>query len=100
MIWKETYRGRAIYWHGKRGYGDETNYGFLTIKACRDYIDAILAEAAALTDADRYFVTLTPDEREAARRAYCRDAATFEAYASVAEFAFANKTLIQGLTQP
>lgn len=41
MIYKETYKGRGIYWHGKAGYGDETNPLYRTIAECRAAIDKI-----------------------------------------------------------
>jgi hypothetical protein len=39
--YKETYRGRSIYWHGRLGYGDETRAFAATMREAKAIIDAI-----------------------------------------------------------
>ena len=69
-IYKETYRGHGIYWHGKGyGYGDETQAGRPTIASCRAMIDAIIAEELAKRpDHLKYWDTVPPQERERWRK--------------------------------
>lgn len=43
-IFKETYRGYGIYWHGADGYGDETNAWGNTVAQCRQRIDSLLVK--------------------------------------------------------
>ena len=41
-VFKGLYRGHGIYWHGARGYGDETNAKCDTIAECRERIDCLI----------------------------------------------------------
>ena len=69
-IHKQTYRGRGIYWHGGRDYGDETQVLCTSMAAARARIDALLAaEADRASPADKYWATLTAAQREHWRRA-------------------------------
>lgn len=62
-IWKETYRGRAIYWHGRRGYGDETNALYRTLRECRAAIDE-QNRAILRGGVEEFWDSLTPKERD------------------------------------
>ena len=41
-VWKLTYKGRGIYWHGGRNYGDETGIYAHSIRECKGLIDKLL----------------------------------------------------------
>lgn len=63
-VFKGLYRGHGIYWHGRNGYGDETNAWVNTMAEARARIDARLAvEEAARPDHLKYWDTLTEDVR-------------------------------------
>jgi hypothetical protein len=63
-IFKELYKGHGVYWHGKHGYGDETNAYTRTLAEYRTKIDAKLdRERAARPDDEKYWDTLTAEER-------------------------------------
>jgi len=65
-IFKGTYRGRGIYWHGPTiGYGDETNGGFSTLAEYRRAIDAADVEAHTARPVwQKYWDTLPADVRQ------------------------------------
>lgn len=96
MIYKETYRGRAIYWHGEHGYGSETDAVAPTLRECRERIDALEAEDVAArlakrSAADVYWDSLPHETRAALRRAYNASTKAQAAFESVADYALANK---------
>ena len=70
MIFKELYKGRGIYWHGKAGYGDETNPLYRTMKECKQAIDRLEQEEEARKSPElKYWDTLSSNERDKWRRA-------------------------------
>lgn len=68
-VFKEVYRGHGIYWHGRNGYGDETNAWTDTIAQYRAKIDArIAAEDESRPAHLKYWDTLGDEERRKWRR--------------------------------
>lgn len=93
-IFKEVYRGSGIYWHPRaRCYGDETNpcYG-ARIADARAAIDAQIAKVeAAAPPEDKFWATLTREERTRWRHEYNRlPEAEAEKYPCVACYAMAH----------
>jgi hypothetical protein len=84
-IYKETYRGHGIYWHGGNSYGDETIVTSNSIAGCRTYIDTWLVKVeAGKNPVQRYWDTLSHVERQKYRRAcqYTDQTAAEMAYTS------------------
>ena len=68
-VWKQTYKGRGIYWHGKNRYGDETGVYAKSIKECCQLIDRLEKQQETLkSPALKYWDTLPHDMRERWRR--------------------------------
>lgn len=68
-VWKQTYKGRGIYWHGGKKYGDEIGVYGQSISECRTLIDTLeRAELESRPDHLKYWDTLSHEERERWRR--------------------------------
>lgn len=68
-IWKQTYKGRGIYWHGGSNYGDETGVYGKTIAECKRLIDKLELELQeSRPDHLKYWDTLSHEDREKWRR--------------------------------
>ena len=64
-VWKQTYKGRGIYWHGANHYGDETGVYGRSIAECKRLIDRLeQAELEARPDHMKYWDTLSHEDRE------------------------------------
>lgn len=86
-VFKSLYRGRGIYWHGRDGYGDETNGGHATVASVKSAIDAIAdAEDARRSAIDVYWDALSPEARGAMRRGWVSSGMVED---SVADYAYA-----------
>jgi len=90
-VFKTLYRGRGIYWHGKRGYGDETTPVADTLAGAKAVIDrnALKAEAvrvASLPPEDRHWESLPIETRRALRDRYRGEIA--DRFYSVASYAW------------
>lgn len=68
-VWKLTYKGRGIYWHGDNNYGDETRIYAHSVRECKELIDNLLqAEMDSRPEHMKYWDTLTHEQREQWRK--------------------------------
>ena len=69
-IYKETYRGYGIYWHGVHiGYGDETKPLYCTIQEYKAAIDSHISQGQEARPAHlKYWDTLPHNDRQKWRK--------------------------------